>query len=339
MKSILRSIGKGKSVFPMKKDAGVEFGSDFRTKSLANNIKKLMDLSDSGKLVREISEQNLFNDRGFIEAWDITSKNQSQVAKYSNMVLNAQQIFELGRILDAKGEFGVENFDMVFGAQLAKSKDINRAESLARLETALDYEFSAASRKLQYLEGQRVSNEFDLSRAGDKVYALSRAKELLESKIIEEGLRPVVESKNLKTFIRNIGGEKQPTALSRPASQKGYSYFYKIKGDLTYKKVDENGKETGVIGINYKNLDRNPIIVKSGRSVRRDNYGNKLRGKYIELKNPIANKRLGTEDTIEGYRMHLVTKNNPLTLVFPETMMGRENFEKSVVDTRSNISH
>ena len=37
--------------------------------------------------------------------------------------------------------------------------------------------------------------------------------------------------------------------------------------------------------------------------------------------------------------MHLVTKNNPLTLVFPETMMGRENFEKSVVDTRSKISH
>jgi len=310
----------------------IKFGDEFK-KGLRYDADKLMDLSDSGEIIREISKNHLFNDRGFIEAWNISSDSK-EVSRYANIVSNAEQVFELGRLLGAKDAemMDMGMFDTIFdGFQLPKGSDIKKAEHVAMLETALTYEYERAVGYLRYLRGYKSSNSYQVSKAQDRVMALGRAQDMLDIKIKQIALP---ESQLQKIKIIELKGQR--TRLSRPDGQKGYSYFYKIK-DKNFVKRDVDGN---IVDVNYQAIDRNPIIVQAGESISRDQYGNKLFGHYIELKNPIASRRLNNEDTLTGYMSYLWTKNNPLTTIFPDSWsrFSIDAGENSVFATRKAIT-
>ena len=158
--------------------------------------------------------------------------------------------------------------------------------------------------------------------------ALARAKDLLQDKMIEEGITSDLQKLN----IINVGTGDTPSTLSRSKTQKGYSYFYRLKGNYIKTKVDEKtNTETEVF--NHKAVDPTPIIIGAGK------FKKVPKGRYIELKNPIVTKRLGSEDVDNGYMMHLFTRDMPLTAIFPEDIgMGREKLENDIKFLKSRIS-
>ena len=331
-KDFLTKLRKGK-LPPMK--AVIKFSDKF-IEGTKNDIDGLIRLSQPGEILQQLVSKNIFNDRGYVNAWDISGGQSNDVKAYADIVRNAEQKLLIHRLLgDVKEEYNPGDAGALFdGSQFPTDSKIGKIEHMARLETVIHYENQRASSHLRFLRGNKYTNEYLVEAAEDRVLGLQRMEKLLDDHIKRQSLGDNLQKVRERVIIvSSKGGKGTRSSLTGPRQKGKYTYYYKVKNDRISRQ-DAEGNDV----IDYKAIDRNPIILRSGVKMTHDKFGNKLSGKYISLENPMASKRLNAEETKLGYLTYENTKNMDIMSIFPNDG-SRAIFEQNLLDTRKQIQN
>jgi hypothetical protein len=259
-----------------------------------------MGLNNSGYLINQVLENNAFGTQNRFGS--LRKDRVSDVVKFSSNLIDrvaflqafGHNVTEPIELMDQSGNLVRENFDIGYKDGLGRGyKGARRVELEGAVYHMLERESARLGRNIMKYKAGGKFMQFDLQMAAERQASIEATMNIVEKNAMSD-LKPVDINVHKVKTAKGFTPKKKFRKLNRDM------YVYSFRGDIPFDK-QKMGE------FNYKELNDEIGYVKAG-----DGYVAKPGVTYLEIKRPIIQRSISSEEARAGYSLWKATNDaNP----------------------------